>query len=147
MKTLYATLILLLSQTLYANELTWVDQQVEAIKPERVGISEKEISKIKDPFIFLVKEDVKTTKDGKGSVKKVRKRSRYVKKYHSKRLHLEAILNKSAMINKRWYKEGQRVYGYKLVKVNRTSVVLQKQNKKLLLSTASKSKNLKFHNK
>ena len=137
----------MLSHTLYADELTWVDQQVEAIKPARVGISEKEIAKIKDPFIFLVKEDEKVTKDGKKSVKKVHKRSHYIKKYHSKRLHLEAILNKSAMINKRWYKEGQRVYGYKLVKVNRTSVVLQKQNKKLLLSTTSKSKNLKFHNK
>ena len=148
MKTLYTALILILAQTLYASdELTWVDQQVEAIKPARVGISEKEIAKIKDPFIFLIKEDEKTMKNGQKSIKKVRKHSHYVKRYHSKRLHLEAVLNKSAMINKRWYKEGQRVYGYKLVQVNRTSVVLQKQNKKLLLSTASKSKNLKFHNK
>jgi len=147
MKTLYTLLILLLSQTLYSNELTWVDQQVEAIKPARVGISEREIAKIKDPFIFLIKEDEKPENLGKKHSKKVQKRSHYVKKYHTKRLHLEAILNKSAMINKRWYKEGQWVYGYKLVTVNRTSVVLQKQNKKLLLSTVSKSKNLKFHNK
>ena len=146
MKTLYITLLFLLTQHLYANELTWVDEQVEAIKPPRVGISEKEIDKIKDPFIFLVKEEDKVEKSTNKSSKTVHRRVHFVKKHYSKKLHLEAILNKSALINQRWYKEGQWVYGYKLVKVNRTSVVLQKQNKKLLLSTVSRSKNLKFHN-
>ena len=146
MKTLYIALLFLLAQHLYANELTWVDEQVEAIKPPRIGISEKEIDKIKDPFIFLVKEEDKVEKSTKKSSKKAHKRVHFVKKHYSKKLHLEAILNKSALINQRWYKEGQWVYGYKLVKVNRTSVVLQKQNKKLLLSTVSRSKNLKFHN-
>jgi len=146
MKTLYITLLFLLAQHLYSNELTWVDEQVEAIKPPRIGISEKEIDKIKDPFIFLVKEEDKVEKSTKKSSKKAHKRVHFVKKHYSKKLHLEAILNKSALINQRWYKEGQWVYGYKLVKVNRTSVVLQKQNKKLLLSTVSRSKNLKFHN-
>ena len=146
MKTLYITLLFLLAQHLYSNELTWVDEQVEAIKPPRIGISEKEIDKIKDPFIFLVKEEDKVEKSTKKSLKKAHKRVHFVKKHYSKKLHLEAILNKSALINQRWYKEGQWVYGYKLVKVNRTSVVLQKQNKKLLLSTVSRSKNLKFHN-
>jgi len=147
MKTLYITLFFLLTQHLYANELTWVDEQVEAIKPPRIGISDKEIDKIKDPFIFLVKEDKKVLKSTKKSSKRIYKRSHFVKKHYGKKLHLEAILNKSALINQRWYKEGQWVYGYKLIKVNRTSVVLQKQNKKLLLTTVSRSKNLKFHNK
>lgn len=147
MKTLYIILLFLFTSQLCANELTWVDEQVAAIKPPRIGISNKSISKLKDPFIFLVIQDEQVEKKGKKFSKKVIIRSHYIKRYYSKKLYLEAILNKSVMINRRWYKEGQWVYGYKIVKVNRTSVLLQKQNKKLLLSTMSKSKNLKFHNK
>ncbi len=57
MKNLYSLLILLIATQLFSNELTWVDEQVEAIKPARIGVSQKEISKIKDPFIFLHKND------------------------------------------------------------------------------------------
>ncbi len=147
MKTLYIILLFVFTHQLCANELTWVDEQVAAIKPPRIGISNKSIAKLKDPFIFLVKQNEQIVVRGKRSSKKVIRYSHYINKYYSRKLYLEAILNKSVMINKRWYKEGQWVYGYKIVKVNRTSVLLQKQNKKLLLSTMSKSKNLKFHNK
>ncbi len=147
MKTLYIILLFVFTHQLYANELTWVDEQVAAIKPPRIGISNKSIAKLKDPFIFLVKQNEQIVVRGKRSSKKVIRYSHYIKKYYSRKLYLEAILNKSVMINKRWYKEGQWVYGYKIVKVNRTSVLLQKQNKKLLLSTMSKSINVKFHNK
>ena len=37
-------------------ELSWVDKQVEAIKPPRDGESLSNISRIKDPFIFLKKD-------------------------------------------------------------------------------------------
>jgi len=145
MKTLYIGLVVLLVSQLNANELAWVNEQVEAIKPPRVGISNKEISKVKDPFIFLVKKEESV--DGKKVPKKKTYHTRYVKKNHSKRLFLNAILNKSAMINSRWYKEGDKVYSYKLAKVNQTSVVLKKNNKKIFLTTTSKNKNLKFNNK
>lgn len=146
MKTLYTIFLLLGVSQLLANELSWVDEQVEAIKPPRVGLSSKEIAAVKDPFIFLIKKDDLQSKSKKTPSKKVFK-THYVKKSHTKRLTLDAILNKSAMINNKWYKEGERVYGYKLAKVNTTSVVLKRHNKQLLLSTKSKSKNLKFHNK
>jgi len=146
MKTLYAILVLLGISQLSASELSWVDEQVEAIKPPRTGISSKEIKAVKDPFIFLVKKDDIEGKPKKNTSKKV-STAHYVKKSHTKRLVLDAVLNKSALINKKWYKEGDKVYGYKLAQVNTTSVVLKRQNKQLLLSTKSKSKNLKFHNK
>ncbi len=137
MRALYITLILIVSQTLYAdNQLAWVDKQITAIKPPRVGISNKEISQIKDPFIYLVKK--------KKTIKKVFKHSHYIRRYYTRRFYLEAILNKSAMINRKWYKKGEWVHGYKLINVNKTSVILQRRNKKLLLSTESKNKNLKF---
>jgi len=147
MKTLTIILFFLLVNQLDANELSWVDEQVQAIQPSRVGITDKEIARLKDPFIFLILPE-KNLSDKKGvKAKRVKRHVHYVKKHYTRKLHLDAILNKSVMINKRWYKEGQRVYGYKIVKVQRTAVLLQKQNKKLLLSTVSKSKNLKLHNK
>jgi len=66
---------------------------------------------------------------------------------YSSKLLLEAILNKSALINGKWYKEGEKVYGYKLEKVKLKSILLTRGKKQLLLSTMSKSNNLKFNNK
>ncbi|WP_297439626.1 hypothetical protein [Sulfurimonas sp.] len=143
MKTLYIALLLI--GTLSANELSWVDEQVEAIKPSRQGLSDKAASKLKDPFIFLIvkKEDVK----GKKTLKKRVRRSNYVKKTYTRKFTLKAILNKSALINGRWYKEGDKVYGYKLKIIDLNTVLLNRSNKKILLSTKSKSKNLKFKHK
>ncbi|MEO1937834.1 MAG: hypothetical protein ABGW85_04270 [Sulfurimonas sp.] len=129
------------------NELTWVDEQIEAIKPPRVGLSPKEINQLKDPFILLVekKEDKKTV------AKKEKKHSRYnyTKKVHKRSYHfsLEAIMNKSALINGKWYKEGTYIYGYKITNVDRNKVILTKGSKKITLSTISKKKNLKFNKK
>jgi hypothetical protein len=147
MKTLAIILLLLLTNQLSANELAWVDEQVKAIQPPRIGISEKRIEQLKDPFIFLIKQEETIGSKSKKTMKRAIHHPRYVKKYHSKKLHLDAVLNKSALINHHWYKEGQYLYGYKLVKVQHSSVLLQKRNKTLLLSTESRSKNLKFHNK
>lgn len=140
-------IILSICIQLTANELSWVDEQIQAIKPPRKGVSQKEISLLKDPFIFLEKteEEEKGTKTttGKKPKKTVYKR---IKKHHSVKLVLEAIMNKSALINGKWYKEGQKVYGYLLKKVNTKSIVLTKGKKQLTLSTLSKNTHLKFKN-
>jgi len=147
MKTFSILVLLFIIENLYANELQWVDQQVQAIKPPRVGITKSELNTIVDPFLYIVKEKKKVTKTPTTKKAQVVRHAHSVKKHYSRKLYLEAILNKSALINHKWYKENQRVYGYKLIKINRTSVVLQKQHKKLLLSTVIKHKNLIFHNK
>jgi hypothetical protein len=145
MKKLIIFLLILLSTHLLANELSWVDEQVEAIKPPRKGISDKEISKLKDPFILYSvkgKKRVRHTysrKYSKTATKKVQT--------HSSKFTLEAILNNTALINGKWYKEGEKVSGYKLEKVTHKSILLTKGKRKILLSTVSKNKNLKFNNK
>ncbi len=145
MKNLYLLLTLLIATQLFSNELAWVDEQVEAIKPARVGISDKDISKIKNPFIFLHKNDDSKLSGAKKGISP----ASYKKVVKRRTLHfrLEAILNKSAMINGKWYKQGSYVHGYKLVKVDRKSVLLIRKNKKLLLSTISRSKKIKINNK
>ena len=142
MKNVYLFSILFIATQLFSNQLAWVDEQIEAIKPARVGISDKEISKIKDPFIFLHKKDSK-------KIKKTLSATRYKKVLRHRHIYLklDAILNKSAMINGKWYKEGSYVHGYKLVKVNRKSILLIRKNKKLLLSTVSRSNKIKINNK
>ena len=147
MKTFSILVLLLVAKHLYANELNWVNKQVEAIKPPRVGIAKSKINRITDPFVYIAKEKKKAVKTTKKKIKVFPKHSHFVKKHYSRKLYLEAILNKSALINHKWYKKNQWVYGYRLIKINKASVVLQKQHKNLLLSTVSKNKNLIFHNK
>ncbi len=138
MKKLTIILLLLLSTQLFSNELVWIDKQIEAIKPPRKGINNKKILKLKDPFIYLRKKIHHRSRKYSGSKR--------VRAYTSK-ISLVAILNKSALINGKWYREGEKVYGYKLEKVNPKTVLLTKGKKQLFLSIASKSKNLKFNNK
>jgi len=145
MKTFTLFLFLLLTSQLLANELSWVDEQVKAIKPPRKGISTKEITSLKDPFVYY---NVKKQKNKKTKVssKTSYRKSNYKKRVHTARLTLEAIINKSALINGKWYKEGSKVFSYRLKKVNAKSVLLTKGKKEITLTTMSTNKNLKFKN-
>lgn len=153
MKTYIVIAVLLSSITLSSNELSWVDTQVEAIKPARKGMTEPELNKIKDPFIFYKNHNKKTyVKRRKKSVKysTVKKSSTssrttsVILQQPSKRLILSAIINNSALINGEWYKLNESVGSFKLSSINRTSVVLTKGNGKLVLTTSDTKRNLKF---
>ena len=152
MKNLFILLFIFLSINLIANELQWVDEQIEAIKPPRSAISKARIDAVKDPFIFLRKtvkkqkknvavSPIKKAPTKKIATKKVNKVSKTVVSYT-----LNAIINKSALINKKWYTVGSKVGKYTLSSVDNQSVILSYKKKKVLLSTQSKTKKLKFKN-
>jgi len=147
MKNLYTLLILLMTVELFSNELSWVDEQINAIKPARVGVSSKEISRIKNPFIFLDKPI--ETKNPKIKEKALNSYVKLKRTYKHKRINfrLDAILNKAALINGKWYKEGSYIYSYKIAKVNRKTVLLVHENKNIFLSTEKKNKKIKINNK
>ena len=156
MKTFFITMAILLTANLSSNELTWVDEQVEAIKPPRVGMKNRELSVTKNPFIFLKKNrtDELSSKNGTkrtrpASVPRRAATSSDIKKVIKKKkgLSVTMLMNSSALINGKWYKVGDKVSGYKVSKMDSTSVLLTKKSKKLLLSTNSKNKNLNFNNK
>ena len=65
----------------------------------------------------------------------------------AKTLSVDAIINKSALINGKWYVQEDVIQGYTIKQVHKTSIVLSKNNKDLVLSTNSKNLNLKFKNK
>jgi hypothetical protein len=155
MKTLQLTIISLLVSTglvaesisTNASELSWVDEQVKAIKPPRSGAKSWYLGSVKNPFIFLRQ----TKSNGsKSKASSTHSKTASVKGLDApkpvQKLTLEAIINKSALIDGKWYKEGQTVYGYKLEKVSGRNVLLKKSKKNVLLTTKSERKSLKFNN-
>jgi len=153
MKTYIVIAFVLSSIVLSSNELSWVDTQVEAIKPARKGMSDSELNKIKDPFIFYKNRSNRTyIKTRKKSVKySTTKKSttsseatNTILQQPLKRLVLSAIINNSALINGEWYKLNESVDSFKLSNINRTSVVLTRGNGKLVLTTSDTKRNLKF---
>jgi len=143
MKTTIVTLLILCSAHLMSNELSWVDEQIEAIQPPRVGMLASQATSINDPFIFLSKNGYVKSEQANANATSLSGTSSQTKKV-STVLTLGMTMNKSAMINSNWYNIGDSVGGYKLSEVNKSSVLLTKNKKKLLLSTKSDSKKLKF---
>lgn len=148
-------LSLSLSQ-LSANELAWVDEQVNAIKPSREGVTIQSVSQLSSPFVFLEKnKPEKKEGDKKNSTaslagKIVTSNSNSIEtpiQAVSKSLELNAILNKSVLISGNWYRLNETVQGYIVKTIEPKFVVLTKNGKELVLTTKSKNLNLKFNNK
>ena len=150
---------LLYSITICANELAWVDQQVEAIKPARAGISSSRFSTLKNPFIFLEKNKSKKkekaplamkssiTSSSSSSGKTITTKTDKIVKKVKKALTLDAVINKSALISGTWYNKNDEVRSYTLSEIGRTSVTLTKAGDILVLSTKSKNPNFTLRNK
>ncbi len=92
------------------NDTKEYDKIFEQISQTRVGIDSKEINKIKNPFVVIYKKQL----DKNGT-----KKRKIVYK-------LEAIFDKKAMINGKWYKKYSKIGAYKLVKVRQNSVLLRR---------------------
>lgn len=144
MKTvIFFLLTLFIGSSTSANELAWVDEQVEAIKPPRKA---PKIYSISNPFIFLEKNGyVKTVKVKSSSIARAKTGTSIDSSVG--RLYLDAIINSSALINGKWYKKSDKIGSYTIASIDKTSITLQKGGKKMTLSTDSKKQNLKFKNK
>ncbi len=159
---LMKTVLLLWSITfsqLIANELTWVDEQVDAIKPNRDGVSNMQIAKLRNPFIYLKKNRPKEEQSNSRlttpnlpsskntaslSAKKSRSNTVTSLRVKNRKLRLNAIINSAALINDTWYKKGDTIAGYKVMYISKTKVKLSKNNKITFLTTQSNSNKLKF---
>jgi len=144
-------MITFIASGLYAADanMAWVDQKIEEIKPQRHGVSSARIASLKNPFIYVRPEGKGKGKTG-AVVKKASSETKEVavKKDMSKEpLTLQIVLNSSALINGKWYKENAVVRGYTLTEIQSNSVVLQRKKKKIKLFIAQKNKNLKISTK
>jgi hypothetical protein len=149
-------ILIFITTIIYANnDLSWVNEQIDAIKPPRHGLTRSYLLKTKDPFIVL--EKVKKPEEKKKAVYTKTKKAKQTvhkssvaktqKKTKQKNINfvLTMVLNKSFMINNKWYREGEKIYGYKLKKLSRNSVLLENKNKKIVLTTRTKNTKLKFN--
>lgn len=153
MRIIFSILIITFFKVLlFAGELEWVDQHVNAIKPPRKGA---EILAIKTPFIFLKKNNPKKEDKTKhisspvlkSSVKNETQnisRPSMADKSVKSLFTLKSIINSSAMINNGWYSEGDKINDYTVLKITENSVILSKKGKKTILSTLSKKIDLKL---
>ncbi len=140
----YLSILALLFSVTFANELDWVKEQIKAIKPPRSGLSESKVLQIKNPFLFVVEEDISKDKKTKKKTSIKKKVKKLISQKPKDSFKLVAIMNKSALINGKWYKEGSKIGIFKLKKVNVSSVVLSRQKKKVVLKIATKNKKLNF---
>ncbi|MCF6330201.1 MAG: hypothetical protein L3I99_01475 [Sulfurimonas sp.] len=143
MKKLTLSLILLTS-LLSSNDLVWIDEQIDAIKPPRSGEHNSKISRISDPFIFLEKNGYKPIKKISKKTDLKKNDSNIKSVFSSSLLRLSMIMNGSALINNKWYKVDDWVKKYKIIEISNSSVTLRRNSKTKVISTASKNDNLKF---
>lgn len=163
MKTLFS-IILLLTTSLNAStvmvqsapthngdkELSWVDEQIHAILPSRIGVADGYISSLKDPMKM------------KGSTLAMPARSPLLAPPSLNKLtntltaptvveeplRLNALMNKSALINGKWYRVGEAIRTFTLAEIKNNSVLLTgKKDQKLLLFLSKQNNNIKITTK
>ena len=143
-KTLLA--LTLLSSLSFATDsnMSWVDQKIKEIKPERTGLSNTSLKRLKNPFLVVVD---KNAVKHKTTVNPNSKNAPTKRDMSKAPLTLQMVLNSSALINNKWLKENDVTRGYKLTQIQSGYVVLERKNKKIKLFIAQKSKNLNISTK
>jgi hypothetical protein len=133
--------ITILFYQLLSDELKWIENQIQAIKPSRDGIDKNFVDNIKNPFISLKREtQIKKTH----SKNKIQKQAS--KKTTSETFKLDAIINSSALINNKWYKNGEKVGKYILIIETNSKIKLKYKSEEISFSTKGNNKSLKFEN-
>ncbi|WP_187648450.1 hypothetical protein [Nitrosophilus labii] len=129
---LFLPFFIVFTYTNAQSELKQIDEIIEKIKIKRVGISDDNIKKLKDPFYYKTKS--------RTNIKRKSFRSNYI----SSRYKLYAILNDKAKINGKWYKLGSKIKGFRLYKICTNCVKLKKGSKTFTLYLHKKSKKIKI---
>jgi hypothetical protein len=139
-KFITASVLLLSIEAFATSDLKWVNEQVDAIKPSRTGISSSFISGLKDP---IKPEEVKKVKK-KNSPTIITSTTKSTRELHLKPLTLESIINKSAYINGKWYRENDQVRGKKITLISKNYVILQYKKKQTRLFINKKNDKIKI---
>jgi len=109
-------------------------EMFEKIGEQRVGLEHKEIEKVAEPFLKVVKK--KKIDDSEEVAKKVKKLPPLI---------LEAILGRSVRINGAWYRLHEKIRGAKIVAIGDNSVRIKSIsfNKKLTLRKSNANISIK----
>lgn len=126
-------------------ELTWVDEQIQAILPARVGVPDGIIGSLGDPMRLNKPKAVAMS----GNLLAPPKLGVLaLPKVVLEPLRLKALINKSALINGKWYKVNDAVRSYTLSEIKPNSVLLiGKKDQKLILFLTKQNNNIKITTK
>ncbi|MBV5321873.1 MAG: hypothetical protein JZU62_09305 [Sulfuricurvum sp.] len=124
-------------------ELAWVDEQILAILPTRVGVADGFINSLRDPM--KMKNSVSTLKSASGLLSPPKLGILSQPKIVEEPLRLLAIMNKSVLINGKWYKAGDSIRTFTLAEIKPNSVLLTgKKDQKLILFLTKQNSNIKI---
>lgn len=128
-------------------ELAWVDEQIQAILPSRVGVPEGFINSLRDPM--KMKKPVPVASNGSNLLAPPKLGSKIATfiqpKIIEEPLRLLAVMNKTVLINGKWYKVGDSVRSFTLSEVKQNSVLLTgKKDQKLILFLNKQNNNIKI---
>lgn len=147
--TTVSTTTVALSPTQQDKELAWVDEQIQAILPARVGVSDGLINSLKDPM--KMKKPAPVVVGGSKLLAPPKLGSSGLvlpPKVVEEPLRLQALMNKSALINKKWYKVNDSVRSYRLAEIKNNSVLLSdKKDQKLILFLTKPNANIQITTK
>ncbi len=124
----YIVYILLFCIGLSAFPLKSLQSKIEILK-NRKKYEFKDINVTYDPFFKAAKIISLKKKISNGIIKPIKVR-----------FILLTVLNHKAFINNQWYKKGEKIYGFKIVKIYSDKVILQKRKKKVILKIRQKRK-------
>ncbi|MDD4856303.1 MAG: hypothetical protein PHQ22_05800 [Sulfuricurvum sp.] len=132
-------------------ELLWVDEQIKAIIPSRVGVPDGFINSLLDPMKYLT--PVRLTNNSGSTLLAPPKLGCIsllpaIPKVIEEPLRLQALMNKSALINGKWYKLNDTVRNYSLAEVKQSSVLLNgKKGQPLILFLNKLNNNITINTK
>lgn len=127
-------------------ELAWVDEQIQAILPSRIGIPDGFINSLRDPMKMNKSTPVTTTGNKLLAPPQLGNMLLpAVPKVIEEPLRLLAMMNKSVLINGKWYKVGQSVRNFTLSEIRNNSVLLSgPKNQQLILFLTKQNNNIKI---
>lgn len=124
-------------------ELAWVDEQIQAILPTRIGVPDGFINALRDPM--KMKKPVPVIKSGSLLPPPKLGSTVSTPKIIEEPLRLLAMMNKSVLINGKWYKVGDHVRAYTLQEIKPNSVLLNgPKDQKLILFLTKQNNNIKI---
>jgi hypothetical protein len=126
-------------------ELIWVNEQIQAIIPSRVGVRDGFINSLIDPIKYIVPIHLPSARTGSTLLAPPKLGSMSfipaIPKVIEEPLRLQALMNKSALINGKWYKLNDTVRSYNLAEIKQGSVLLSGKKSQPLILFLSKSNN------
>lgn len=140
---LFITLPLLAFSETPKADLSWVDNEIAAIKPPRKGLAPTAVSRLENPFAtqLMLNQPEAEAAESAGIIA-----SPVAETSGEPGLRLQAILNGStAMIDGTWYREDEKIEGYVVKQIDDHDVLLQKGKKKLKLSLLVQNEQIKIN--